>query len=137
MGLFGVEGSKFGDGSQETSQPSQLQCDVYRALRELGAEFEEEFIVPELAYSVDAALWVDTDRKVALEVDGPSHFLGLTTGQVPQASSRLRETGATGLKHRLLARAGWTVVQVPYWEWVALTRVQQAPYLRGKLSLGA
>jgi hypothetical protein len=114
----------------KTSEPSQLQRQVYRALRELEVEFTEEFIVSELGYSVDARLLLGTDRKVVL-VDGPSHFV---TRDLAKPSG-LRETGATFLKHRQLKRAGWTVVQVPYWEWDALTRAQQAPYLRDKLAL--
>ena len=38
------------------------------------------------------------------------------------------------LKQRLLARAGWTVVQVPYWEWDRSTLVQRAQYLEAKLA---
>ena len=121
----------------KTSEPSQLQRQVYRALRELEVEFTEEFIVSELGYSVDARLLLGTDRKVVLEVYGPSQcdFLEACVIRDLAKPSGLRETGATFLKHRQLKRAGWTVVQVPYWEWNALTRAQQAPYLRDKLAL--
>ncbi len=120
--------------AQKTSEPSQLQRQVYRALRELEVKFIEVFIVSELGYSVDARLLLGTDRKVVLEVDGPSHFLEAYVRKDLAKPSGLRETGATFLKHRQLKRAGWTVVQVPYWEWDALTRAQQAPYLRDKLA---
>jgi len=119
----------------QKTRPSQPQRQVYRALRELEVEFTEEFIVSELGYSVDARLLLGTDRKVVLEVDGPSHFLEACVTRDLAKPSGLRETGATFLKHRQLKRAGWTVVQVPYWEWDALTRAQQAPYLRDKLAL--
>jgi hypothetical protein len=121
--------------AQKTSEPSQLQRQVYRALRELEVEFTEEFIVSELGYSVDARLLLGTDRKVVLEVDGPFHFLVACITRDLAKPSGLREPGTTFLKHRQLKRAGWTVVQVPYWEWNALTPAQQAPYLRDKLAL--
>ena len=120
----------------QKTRPSQLQRQVYSALREaeLEVEFPEEFIVSELGYSVDARLLLGTDRKVVLEVDGPFHFLVACVTRDLAKPSGLRETGATFLKHRQLKRAGWTVVQVPYWEWDALTRAQQAP-MRDKLAL--
>jgi predicted component of type VI protein secretion system len=52
--------------AQQTSEPSQLQRQVYRALRELEVEFKEEFIVSDLGYSVDARLLLGTDRKAFL-----------------------------------------------------------------------
>ncbi len=123
----------------QKTRPSQLQRQVYSALREaeLEVEFTEEFIVSELGYSVDARLLLGTDRKVVLEVYGPSQcdFLEACVIRDLAKPSGLRETGATFLKHRQLKRAGWTVVQVPFWQWDALTRAQQAPYLRDKLAL--
>ena len=50
----------------------------------------------------------DGGREVAVEVDGPSHFVGRTP------------TGATALKRRQLRAAGWALLSVPYWEWNAL-----------------
>jgi hypothetical protein len=47
-----------------------------------------------------------------LEVDGPKHYLAGPGG-------RRRPNGAAALKRRLLARAGWRVITVPYWEWDA------------------
>ena len=46
------------------------------------------------------------------QVDGPSHFIAAAGGG-------RRPCGATALKRRLLARAGWRVVPVPHWEWEA------------------
>jgi hypothetical protein len=53
-----------------------------------------------------------SSREVAIEVDGPSHFVGRThepTGATP-----------TALKRRQLRAAGWALVAVPYWQWNAL-----------------
>ena len=55
-------------------------------------------------YSLDAVVVV-AGCEVAVEVDGPSHFVG----RVP--------TGATALKQRQLRAAGWALLAVPYWEW--------------------
>ena len=45
-------------------------------------------------------------KKVAIEVDGPSHFIGR------------KPTGSTMLKRRQIANAeGIPLVSVPYWEW--------------------
>ena len=52
-------------------------------------------------------LW--KSKQVAVEVDGPSHFL---------SGHRVHlATGATLLKHRQLRALGWHLVVVPYWEW--------------------
>ena len=54
-------------------------------------------------YSLDVA-W--PAARVGLEVDGPSHF----------AANTRRALGATRLKQRLVAAAGWRVVSLPFWE---------------------
>ena len=62
-------------------------------------------------YSVDVAV---PSRRVAIEVDGPSHW-------VRDASSGaiIGPSGATVLKHRLLEEAGWRVASVGYHHWQA------------------
>jgi hypothetical protein len=55
-------------------------------------------------YSLDVA-W--PSASIGLEVDGPSHF---TANTAPP-----RPTGATRLKRRMLAAAGWRVAVVPFW----------------------
>ena len=71
---------------------------------------------------------IDEDR-LPRQVDGPTHFVTLAGGG-------RRPNGATALKRRLLARAGWRVVGVPYWEWEACAGPEaQAAYLRRLLGL--
>ena len=71
---------------------------------------------------------IDEDR-LPPQVDGPTHFVALAGGG-------RRPSGATALKRRLLARAGWRVVAVPYWEWEACAGPEaQAAYLRRLLGL--
>ena len=58
----------------------------------LGSHIEEEVIIKE-GYSIDAvSQW--KDDLVAIEVDGPSHFLQGSIGQSRSVN------GATQLKHR-------------------------------------
>ena len=91
---------------QAEGAPSRLQRDVAASLRALGLAPREEERTPQ-GYSLDAVV-SHGGREVAVEVDGPSHFLGRTP------------TGATALKRRQLRAAGWALLPVPYWEWDAL-----------------
>ena len=91
---------------QEEGAPSRLQRDVAASLRALGLAPREEERTPQ-GYSLDAVVSYG-GREVAVEVDGPSHFVGRTP------------TGATALKRRQLRAAGWALLSVPYWEWNAL-----------------
>lgn len=54
-----------------------------------------------------------TGMKVAVEFDGPTHFVRPTH---PDNKMPPRALGHTNLKYRLLKRQGWTVVRVPYYE---------------------
>ena len=99
---------------------SRLQRQVAETLVLLGASVQEEVVLQE-GYSLDLVVdW--RGERLAVEVDGPSHFVG-------------REpTSATRLKRRQLEHFGWWLVSVPYWEWDELgdkktTREQRAVYL--------
>ena len=48
---------------------------------------------------------------MAVEVDGPSHFLE------PDDRGHRPANGPTLLKRRLLRAAGWRLVSVPFYEW--------------------
>jgi len=109
------------------AQPSRLQRDMAKALASLGASVQEEKVLEE-GYSLDLVVdW--RGEQLAVEVDGPSHFVG----RVP--------TGATLLKRRQLRHFGWRLVSVPYWEWDELhhpdqskEREQRAAYLSSLLA---
>lgn len=90
---------------------------------ELGVEHEMEALTADGLFSIDIAMRTE---RVALEVDGPSHFLRGT----------LAPTGPTLARDRLLAARGWRVISLPYFEWDACRgdRRHQAECLRRILS---
>lgn len=77
-----------------------------------------------------------TWRRIAVEVQGPSHYTGEwlradaaeDRGVCPakRDNFRLREDGATWLKRRLLTLLGWKVVSLSFAEWQALEGRPQA-----------
>ena len=106
--------------------PSLLQRSVAAVAGKLLSGFEEEVVEPLTGYSLDVAL---RSSRVAIEVDGPSHFVRDTGGDhLPN--------GPTLLKERLLRAADWRVVSVPFYEWDALgnSREAQRDYLRRRLA---
>jgi len=91
----------------ETS--SQLQSDVVREIRSYDVHVKEEHRCKVSGYSIDALVTLNNGERIALEVDGPTHFLG----------SSHQPTGSTLLEHRQLRYFGWCFESVPYWEWDA------------------
>merc|ERR1712150_152476 len=102
---------------------SHLHAQVSRVLRDMKVEHENEKDIEGLV--VDIAV---RGSRVALEVDGPSHFLKESDG------TRSRKVnGWTLFKHRLLRRLHYRVCNLPYFEWGALNSKQQKQYLRNLL----
>ena len=104
--------------SRAQGEPSNLQRHVVRALKALGLEPKEEVLTPQ-GYSLDAVVRI-SGCEVAIEVDGPFHFVGRdhwvgSLAGVPPVGVHL--TGSTALKRRQLRAAGWALVSLPYWEW--------------------
>jgi very-short-patch-repair endonuclease len=71
--------------------------------------------------SIDIA--IEGASPVALEVDGPHHFL-----------QDGRPEGSTLLRNRMLAAHGWRVAIVDYRVWEHKTQEQREAYLRGLLA---
>jgi hypothetical protein len=96
--------------SQLTARPSRMQLEVSDALKPLCASVSTEYVCEVSGYSIDAMAAPGFGESVAVEVDGPAHFVG---------DSR-RPTGATVLKRRQLRFFGWPVANVAHWEWSQL-----------------
>ncbi len=94
------------------------------------ASVQHEAHVPALSSRVDVLVRLSDGRVVAVEVDGPTHFLG----NEPHQDTR---QGRTVLRDRQLARVfgQGNVVCVPYWEWRAVKGDEAAAeaYLWGLL----
>ena len=99
---------------------SRLQQQVAETLTSLGLSVQEEVVIEE-GYSLDLVVDCGGEQPVAIEVDGPSHFVG----RAP--------TGATLLKRRQLQHLGWHLVSVPYWEWDALNHADESTQQRQRV----
>lgn len=97
---------------------------VLAVLTELGIPHQQEHICPHAGRNIDIAL---LDRRVAVEVDGPSHFLSL-------GEYLFCQTGSTLLRNLMLTHAGWKVITIPFFEWNWLTTMDtQKEYFQRKL----
>jgi len=72
--------------------------------------------------------------RIAIEVDGPSHYTTTAPASVSDTGGR-RPTGATELRNRCLMRRGWETSIIPWWEWDAMAGddVAKEMYLMGKI----
>jgi hypothetical protein len=130
---------------------SKVQSDVSNAFQRIGFKHIEEYImttedaardygvnVPPKKMEILSVDIADLEQKIAIEVDGPSHFLSridvahksppsystLVNGKLEYQfgwnGSNQEKNGSTTLKERLLQSFGWTVIHIPFWEWYAL-----------------
>jgi hypothetical protein len=112
---------------------SKLQQQVEDVLQSIGAQVQGEAVDARSLYSIDCLVlgWGKEDNvKIALEVDGPSHFVCEST----ESGIRRAPNGGTIMKRRHLSLLGYAVASVPYWEWNDLRDVEaKKAYLRAKL----
>ncbi|GBF91353.1 hypothetical protein Rsub_04093 [Raphidocelis subcapitata] len=88
---------------------------VFECARRLPglADCRQEARTPDGAFSVDvAALHAASGLRLAMEADGPTHFL--RPGR--------EVSGHTLARNRALSARGCVVVSVPYWEWAKVQR---------------
>jgi len=97
------------------SCPSKLQKDVrksFESLERLGlVVVDEEANCDQTGYSLDIVIGMKNSQKeMAVEIDGPSHFINLSPN------------GATRLKRRQIGSlATRPLLSIPYWEWNQLS----------------
>ncbi|KAG1669327.1 hypothetical protein FOA52_014889 [Chlamydomonas sp. UWO 241] len=104
---------------RDDPQPSRVQLEVLAVVRQLpgcsGATSEQA--TDDGLFSVDIAVQLPDGSRLAVEVDGPQHFL---------SSPPDRLDGATLLRNRLLEARGWRVVGVPVMTgWVPVAKQGQ------------
>lgn len=92
---------------------SVLQDKTIDALRELlASRIEEEVVLDRSCGYLSADAFVP-EHNIAIEVNGPFHYVG---GLDPTVSGALLPNGSTLLKHRILRRAGVHVITLQYRE---------------------
>jgi len=116
--------------AQEDMTVSRLHREVADILDELGVRHEVEHLTDDGYFSVDVYL---PDGDVALEIDGPSHFINITDGGGNASRSSTRAV-RTELRDMFLARRHQAVVCVPWFEWAELRgRAEKRHYVAEKL----
>ena len=106
---------------------SRFQADVVAQLLAIGLNPKEEVLLGS-GYRIDAIVEVG-GKTIGVEVDGPSHFIGMS--KCP--------TGSTILKRRQVPKIdGIELVSVPYWEWdkPGQNEAKKQQYLRKLLHIG-
>jgi hypothetical protein len=112
-----------------SAKASDLHRSVFAALQALPADTWQQPPVLEQriadgALSIDIAATTRSGVQLAIEVDGPYHFV--------QPDDTL--TGPTLFRNRALAARGYVLVSIPYWEWRKLGgAAQRQQYLLSKL----
>lgn len=115
-----------------SAKTTQLQQQVLDSLLELPASTWQTAPAMERPssdgnFSIDVAAVTADGVQVAIEADGPWHYV----------SPGRRFNGPTKFRNRMLAAQGHTVVSIPYWEWdVCRTDEQRQRYLTLKLAGG-
>jgi hypothetical protein len=101
--------------SPHVLQASRFQQEVFAALQALPEikwqqQPKMEQPTADMAYSIDIAAVTVREVKLAIQVDGPWHFV----------SPGVMQDGPTRFITRSLVARGYTVVSIPYWEWRVL-----------------
>lgn len=105
---------------------SRIQSDVATVLSDLGVTHQMECLTEDEYFSLDMYL---PDYDVAMEVDGPSHFIRTST-----TVTGFQSTLSTELRNMFLRRRHRGLVTVPWFEFEGLEgQKQRREYIIGKL----
>jgi len=88
--------------------------------------------------AVDILVSLPDGRRLAVEVDGPSHFCAPGPDGADGGDPSKRPLGHTRLKQRLLRRRGLEPVSLPYFEWDRIphwSSMERQRYLQRKLEI--
>jgi hypothetical protein len=119
--------------STSSAKASDLHMSVFAAVQALLAGTWQQPPVLERrtadgALSIDIAATTSSGVQLAIEVDGPSHFVR------PKCSY----DGPTLFRNRALPARGYVLVSIPYWKWDKLRgAAQKQQYLLSKLQPAA
>eukprot|EP01025_Chloroclados_australasicus_P023988 TRINITY_DN2415_c0_g3_i1.p1 TRINITY_DN2415_c0_g3~~TRINITY_DN2415_c0_g3_i1.p1 ORF type:complete len:787 (-),score=27.26 TRINITY_DN2415_c0_g3_i1:1975-4248(-) len=110
---------------QRYEEPSDFQQAIFDILGELGIKQRKmEYTIEDSLASIDIA-FVIGGKRVAIEVDGPSHFT-LSQPYLPLAKTVARDC--------LLQGYGWNVHSIPYYDWRQLkTQDNQREYVKNSV----
>ena len=91
---------------------SRTQLEIFESIRRLPgcSDAVSEHLTEDGFFRIDIALQLNGGQKLAIEVDGPTHFL----------SDGKTLNGSTGLRNRLLEKRGWKVISISVTEWQQL-----------------
>jgi len=105
--------------SREDNEVSRSSREVSELLHEIGFHHECE-VAPDNSFS-GGMLAIDfacLKQKVAIEFDGPSHFLkAVGSGKLTST-----ENGATKAKRKYLEQLGWNVINIDYRDYIQAQR---------------
>jgi hypothetical protein len=99
---------------------SRSHKEIASIIGDLGVPREVERLTDDDLFSVDMFL---TDDDVAIEIDGPTHFIKNSDGgegAAPGDASRRTRSPKTELRDKFLERRHRTVTSVPWFEWAVL-----------------
>ena len=103
----------------QCNKVSSSSKEFARLLRQIGFHHECE-VSPDSSISggMLAIDFASTEQKIAIEYDGPSHYLKvLGSGELTST-----ENGATKAKRRFLEQLGWTVINIDYRDFIQAQR---------------
>jgi very-short-patch-repair endonuclease len=85
---------------------------------------KQEVVTADGNFSIDIAAVTAAGVRLAVEADGPHHFVSVEVdgpnhfvSPDNRRPTQYRVEGPTQYRNRALAARGYTVISIPYWEW--------------------